>query len=132
MGPAMGGDGHRLFNPATEKYLASRDVHFIENSVKVSNKHITDSLSPYVGTDTLSEELDGSDSDFLPDDSGSDGEEETDFMLPRISITNTVKNRGREHDLLMPHRYPSASYIPFEDSSEKDTAEEHLIRRAAP
>ena len=76
MGPAMGGDGHRLFNPATGKYLASRDVHFIENSVKVSNEHISDSLPPYASTDTLSEEPDGSDSDFFPDDSSSDGEED--------------------------------------------------------
>jgi hypothetical protein len=49
--PAKERDGHRLYNIATGKTVSSRDVHFLEKSVKVSNKH-NSAPSSYVDTDT--------------------------------------------------------------------------------
>src|SRR5271170_2326369 len=135
--PATGGDGHRLFNSETNKYSASRDVHFFELRVKISSEHVSFAPSPYVVPDTTEsgssdadeedDDADTSDSDYAEDkasdsDSNSDfvheeGELSEDpgiFQLPSISITNTGGNRSKTNPPLMQNR----NYIPLEYDSE--------------
>jgi hypothetical protein len=53
LGPAAGGDGYCLYNETTKRMISSRDVVFRENIFKVSNEHITITIPPYVGSDTV-------------------------------------------------------------------------------
>ena len=52
LGPALGGDGHRLYNPTTGKFFCSRDVYFREGLDKPKSPVLQDDSSSEGETDT--------------------------------------------------------------------------------
>ena len=118
LGPATGGDGHKLFNPSTNRVFASRSVRFFEKPVKVSYEHASPSSpSPYVDIDTLSPDQEQSSSEESSDASS---DSDTDWSLPRISLTNTGNRGGNSSSPLMQDRDEPIQPQEEEEEEEED------------